>query len=94
MALERLLKSHFERNIDFLDFYVDLCGFLDLEIVPEVIYGSHWGSQGWPLGALGANLGFVDFSAYPGDPQELRHHAQVGANGLFPGPITVLQIGG
>ena len=91
---EGLLKSHFERNIDFLGFYLDLCGLLDLEMVPKVIYGSHWGSQGWPLGALGANLGFVDFSAYPGDPQELRAYAQVMVNGPFVGPITVLQIGG
>ena len=66
-------------------------------MVPKVIYGSHWGSQGWPLGALGANLGFVDFSAYPGDPQELREHAQVRGMGWFralPNSITDRRIGG
>ena len=66
-------------------------------MVPKVIYGSHWGSQGCPVGALGANLGFVDFSAYPGDPQELRAHASVGGICTFPGPynrITDRKIGG
>ena len=94
---EGLLKSHFERNIDFLDLFVDFGGLLDLEMVPKVIYGSHWGSQGWPLGALGANLGFVDFSAYPGDPQELRAYAQVMVKCTVPGPynsITDRRIGG
>ena len=80
--------------MDFFDFELDFGGLLDLEMLPKVIYGSHWGSQGWPLGALGANLGFVDFSAYPGDPQELRAHASVGGFVRFLGPITVLQIGG
>ena len=75
LVWEGSLKSHLERNIDFLDFEFYFGDFLDLEMIPQVIYGSHWGSQGWPLGALGANLGFVDFSAYPGDPQELRQYA-------------------
>ena len=91
---EGLLKSHFQWNIDFLEFGLDLCGLLDLEMVPKVIYGSHWGSQGCPVGALGANLGFVDSPAYPGDPQELRAHAQLMVTGRFLGPITVLQLGG
>ena len=61
LVWEGSLNSHFERNIDFLDFELDFGGLFDLEMVPKVIYGSHWGSQGCPLGVLGANLDFVDF---------------------------------
>ena len=61
LVWEGSLKSHFERNIDFLDFGLDFCGFLDLEMVPKVIYGLHWGSQWCPLGVLGAGLDFVGF---------------------------------
>ena len=43
LVWEGSLKSHFERNIDFLDFELDLGGLLDLEMVPKVIYGLHWG---------------------------------------------------
>ena len=41
MVWEGSLKSHFERNIDFLDLELDFGGLLDLEMVPKVIYGSH-----------------------------------------------------
>ena len=61
MVWEGSLKSHFERNIEFLDFLIDFDGLLDLEIVPKVIYGSPWGSQGCPLGVLGPGLDFFDF---------------------------------
>ena len=58
---EGSLKSHFERNMAFLDFELDFGYLLDLEMVLKVIYGSHWGSQGCPLGVLGAGLDFLDF---------------------------------
>ena len=58
---EGSLKSDFERNMDFLDFELDFGGLLDLEMVPKVIYGLHWGFQGCPLGVLGAGLDFCDF---------------------------------
>ena len=69
LVWEGSLKSHFERNIDFLDFEVDFCGLLDLEMVPKVIYGSHWGSRECPVGALGAGLGFVYFLHIQGTPR-------------------------
>ena len=59
---EGSLKSHFERNMDFLDFELDFGGLLDLGMVPRVTYGSHWRSQGCPLGLLAAGLDFVAFS--------------------------------
>ena len=66
-----------------------ICGGpLDLEMVPKVIYDSHWGSQGCPLGVLGAGLDFVHLSSYSGDPQELRAHAQVMVTVRFPGPYN------
>ena len=58
---EGSLKSHSERNIGFLDLLIDFDGLLDLEMVPKVIYGLHWGAQGCPLGVLGAGLDFSDF---------------------------------
>ena len=61
LVWEGSLKSHFERDIDFLDFELDFGGLLDLEMVPKVIYGLHWGSEGCPLGVLGAGLDFFDF---------------------------------
>ena len=61
LVWEGSLKSHFERNIDFFDFELDFGSLLDLEMVPKVIYGLHWGSQGCPLGVLGAGLDFIDF---------------------------------
>ena len=69
LVWEGSLKSHFERNIDFLDFEVDFCGLLDLEMVPKVIYGSLWGSQGCPLGVFGAGLDFVEFLHIQGIPR-------------------------
>ena len=68
LVWEGSLKSHFERNIDFLDFELDFGGLLDLEMVPKVIYGLHWGSQGCPLGVLGAGLDFLDFLHIQGAP--------------------------
>ena len=52
LVWEGSLKSHFERNIDFLDFELDFGCLLDPEIILKVIYGSHWGSQGCPVGAV------------------------------------------
>ena len=56
--LEGLLKSHFQWNTDFLDFLFNFGGLLDVEMVPKVTYGSHWGSQGVPTGGIGTRSGF------------------------------------
>ena len=48
---------------------IDFDGLLDLEIVPKVIYGPPWGSQGCPVGVLGAGLDFVDFFRIEGTPR-------------------------
>ena len=55
--------------MDFLNLELDFGSLLDLEMVPKVIYGSHWGSQGCPLGLLGAGLDFVDFLHIQGTPR-------------------------
>ena len=61
LVWEWLSKSHFQWNMDFLDFGLHFDDFCDLEIVPQLTYGSHWESQGCPLGVLGAGLDFMDF---------------------------------
>ena len=68
LVWEGSLKSHFALNIDFLDFGLDSGGLLDLEMVPKVIYGLHWGSQGCPLGVLGAGLDFLIFCIFRRPP--------------------------
>ena len=55
---EGSLKSHFERIMDFFDFELDFGGLLDLEMLPKVIYDSHWGFQGCPQEVFGSRLGF------------------------------------
>ena len=55
--------------MDFLDFEFDFGGILNLGMVPKVIYDSHWGSQGCPLGVLGAGLDFFDFLHIQGTPR-------------------------
>jgi hypothetical protein len=47
--------------MDFLDFGIHFGDLFDLEMVPKVTYGSHWGFQGCQLGVLGAGLDFIDF---------------------------------
>ena len=58
---EGLSKSHFQWNIDFVDFGFNCGGLFDLKMVQKLTYGSHWESQGCPLGVLGAGLDFIDF---------------------------------
>ena len=58
---EGLPKSDFQWNIDFLDFGLSFIGLFELKMVPKLTYGSHWGSQGCPLGVLGAGLDFIVF---------------------------------
>ena len=80
MVWEGSLKSHFERNIDFLDFELDFGGLLDLEMVPKVIYGLHWGSQGCPLGVLGAGLDVIYVDDIQGNSLKIlsgRHRAEL-----------------
>ena len=55
---EGSLKSHFERIMDLFDFELDFSGLLDLEMLPKVIYDSHWGFQGCPQEVFGSRLGF------------------------------------
>ena len=54
-------KSHFQWNMDFLDFGLHVGGLFELKMVPTLTYGSHWGSQGRKVGVLGAGLDFIDF---------------------------------
>ena len=61
LVWEGLSKSHFQWNIDFLDCGLHLGGLFELKIVPKLTCGSLWGSQGCPLGVLGAGLDFIVF---------------------------------
>ena len=61
LVWEGLPKSHFQWNTDFVDFGFNCGGLFDLKKVPKLTYGSHWESQGCPLGVLGAGLDFIDF---------------------------------
>ena len=54
-------KIIFLWNMDLFDFGLHFGGLFELKMVPKLTYGSHWGSQGHPLGVLGAGLDFIDF---------------------------------